>query len=147
MDRSELPWPSRALCYHGCFLSLAAALRAFSSVCDLLVPGQGVTLIGLQTALGQQLNGAHAVVQHFHAQTGRFAVCLKEGDPPSEWKKIRPQNLQADPDPSSASSIALQGARECGSFYLTRIDSQAAHDSQRVLHEESLPGVGCRDFR
>eukprot|EP00439_Symbiodinium_sp_Y106_P024257 s5359_g2.t4 len=108
MDRSELPWPSRALCYHGCFLSLAAALRAFSSVCDLLVPGQGVTLIGLQTALGQQLNGAHAVVQHFHAQTGRFAVCLKEGDPPSEWKKIRPQNLQADPDPSSASSIALQ---------------------------------------
>ncbi|CAE7372836.1 unnamed protein product [Symbiodinium microadriaticum] len=135
LDASELPWPSRALCYHGCFLSLAAALRAFSSVCDLLVPGQGVILIGLQTPLGQQLNGTHAVVQHFHAQTGRFAVCLKEGDPPCEWKKIRPQNLQADADPSSASSIALQGARECGRACLESV-AEIFDDLLLMIHDE-----------
>ncbi|CAE7236471.1 unnamed protein product, partial [Symbiodinium sp. CCMP2456] len=92
-------------------------------------------LIGLQTALGQQLNGAHAVVQHFHAQTGRFAVCLKEGDPPHEWKKIRPQNLQADADPSSASSIALQGARECGRACLESV-AEIFDDLLLMIHDE-----------
>ena len=43
-------------------------------------------------------------------------VCLKEGDPPGDWKRIRPQNLQAHVDPTSAASVALQGARECGTL-------------------------------
>jgi hypothetical protein len=40
-------------------------------------------------------------------------VSLKNGDPPAEWKKFRPHNLQPD-CPSPSASLAFQGAKECG---------------------------------
>ena len=51
-------------------------------------------------------------------------VSLKSGDPPAEWKKLRPQNLQPDVDPRSSASLAFQGAKECGKLGFWKFVSQ-----------------------
>ena len=43
-------------------------------------------------------------------------VSVKSDDCPSEWKKIKAQNLLPHVDPSSGPSMALKGAKECGTL-------------------------------
>jgi len=52
--------------------------------------GQRVVLQGLQN---EKFNGLEGMVQYLDTKTARFCVRLREGDPPSEWKRFRPENL------------------------------------------------------
>ncbi|CAK9055620.1 U-box domain-containing protein 12 [Durusdinium trenchii] len=89
LNDSDLVWESKTICVAKCFLALACALRAFKTARDVLVPGQLVTICGLQSSAGSALNGLRGEVRQFHAESGRFMVSLERGDPPAEWKKLR----------------------------------------------------------
>lgn len=96
------------------FLALASTVQAFQEIENLPAPSQEVTVAGLQSAVGEKLNGLRGIIMRFHAESGRFIVCFSQDDPPSEWKKIRAQNLVPDADSVAASELATEGARECG---------------------------------
>jgi len=53
-----------------------------------------VEIHGLQSEAGSKLNGLQGVAKYLDAKTGRFCVCLREGDPPEAWKKYKPENLR-----------------------------------------------------
>ncbi|CAL1134940.1 unnamed protein product [Cladocopium goreaui] len=142
LNNSDLVWPSKIVCSACCFLALACALRAFRGARDVLVPGQVVTIFGLQSSAGTYLNGVKGQVQRFHAETGRFMVSLKNGDPPAEWKKFRPHNLQPD-CPSPSASLAFQGAKECGRACLEAV-AEIFDDLLLTMHEEDSDEVHIR---
>ncbi|CAK8991917.1 unnamed protein product [Durusdinium trenchii] len=135
LNDSDLVWESKTICVAKCFLALACALRAFKTARDVLVPGQLVTICGLQSSAGSALNGLRGEVRQFHAESGRFMVSLERGDPPAEWKKLRPQNLQPDIDQSSCASLAFKGAKECGRACLEAV-AEIFDDLLVQLHEE-----------
>ncbi|CAJ1370475.1 unnamed protein product [Effrenium voratum] len=148
LARSDLVWPSKILCNACSFLALASMLRAFQSAVDVndvnsdgshgksifLAPGQVVAICGLRSLRGAELNGARAQVRAFHADSGRYIVSLNEEDPPSEWKKLRVENLKADSDTSNA-SLALAGARECGKACLEAV-AEIFDDLLFMMHQE-----------
>jgi len=106
--------PGRCASYAGAFLALACTVRAFEEARGLPISGQAVTISGLQSEVGQRLNGVRGVVDRFHPGSGRFIVRLNPEDPPCDWKKVRAQNLEPDGGPDAASTQAADGARECG---------------------------------
>jgi len=57
--------------------------------------GQRVRIHGLESAAGQKLNGLEGVARYLDSGSGRFCVQLAESDPSSEWKRMKPENLEA----------------------------------------------------
>lgn len=62
----------------------------------VLLPGQRVTIVGLTSVAGTKLNGTCGTVRGFHAESRRYKICFDSGDPPSDWKRLRQENLVAD---------------------------------------------------
>jgi len=93
--RSDLGLGPKDAPYSSAFVVLTCSVHAFLLVRDIPDPGQVVQMQGLTSAAGQLLNGCHGTVMSFHPPSGRFIVRLKDGDPPSAYKRIRALNLAA----------------------------------------------------
>lgn len=61
------------------------------------VPANGLPcrLHGLNSQAGRRLNGMQGTVMDFEEESGRVLVRLLPGDPPDQWKKIRPENMSS----------------------------------------------------
>ena len=81
----------------------AAKNRAFVLIINtrIFVPkprfraGQRCQVHGLKSTAGVLLNGAIATVMGVDGETDRLQLRFGDVDPPSAWKRIKPENLAA----------------------------------------------------
>jgi len=59
--------------------------------------GQQVRIRGLQSAAGRTLNGREGTAMYLDSSSGRFCVRLQADDPPAEWKRCKPDNVEPVP--------------------------------------------------
>jgi len=95
--------------YTSAFSVLASTVATFENTEGMPASGQIVLIHSLQSAVGQRLNGLHGTVMRFDAASGRFCLRLQDQDPPSDWKKVRAENLA-----SEDAARPLDSAREHG---------------------------------
>lgn len=69
------------------------------------------TIRGLTSEAGQQLNGRVCEEMSLDSPTGRYVVRLSHSDPPSQWKKIRPENLEPAGASAQAGGAAIAADR------------------------------------
>lgn len=75
---------------------------------------------GLLSEAGRHLNGCLGEVKSFDTHSGRICVCLNPDDPPSKYKKMKLENLQAQyylPELMGSEKVIF-GTDEPGTFIL-----------------------------
>lgn len=66
-------------------------------------------IYGLQSEAGQKLNGCSAEVMAFDDDSGRLVLRLEPNDPPSRFKKVKPEHVRqhdVDSTPHARSVLA-----------------------------------------
>jgi len=112
--------------------------------------GTWCVIKGLQSEAGQDLNGCIGEVKSFDTASGRLCVCLNPDDPPSKYKKLKLENLQAQyflPEFVGSERIIF-GTDEPGTFLLRNTIQAAkfssiAYRRSRRLEDviDSIPGA------